>query len=39
MMDVATCIVREHDLRLLAMAVLVCIVGSVALGRGARHHA
>lgn len=31
MMAVATCLVREHDLRLVAVAVLVCIVGSAAM--------
>jgi len=30
MMEVANCIVREHDPRLVALAVLVCIVGSAA---------
>lgn len=30
MMEVASCIVREHDLRLVALAVLVCLIGSAA---------
>lgn len=30
MMDVATCLVREHDLRLVAVAVLVAVLGSAA---------
>lgn len=30
MMEVATCLVQEHDLRLVAVAVLVCILGSAA---------
>ena len=30
MIEVATCIVREHDLRLVAVAVLICLVGSIA---------
>lgn len=30
MMEVATCLVREHDLRLVAVAVLVAILGSAA---------
>jgi diguanylate cyclase (GGDEF)-like protein len=30
MMEVATCIVREHDPRLIALAVLVCMIGSAA---------
>lgn len=30
MIEVATCLVREHDLRLVAVAVLICLVGSAA---------
>ena len=30
MMEVANCIVRDHDPRLVALAVLVCIIGSAA---------
>jgi diguanylate cyclase (GGDEF)-like protein len=30
MIEVASCIVREHDLRLVAVAVLVCLIGSAA---------
>lgn len=30
MMEVASCIVHEHDLKLVALAVLVCIIGSAA---------
>jgi diguanylate cyclase (GGDEF)-like protein len=30
MMEVATCLVREHDLRLVAVAVLVAVLGSAA---------
>lgn len=30
MIDVVTCIVREHDLRLVLLAVVVCLLGSAA---------
>lgn len=30
MMEVASCIVREHDLRLLAVSILICLIGSAA---------
>ena len=30
MMEVATCLAQEHDLRLVAVAVLVCVIGSAA---------